>query len=85
LEANGSQAVDNGPTPTQTQRRRQAETPDEDGDVDMEEESQDRGSNSVEQLSKSLVRYALSCELARKPIKRQDINEKGKHPALFCR
>ena len=49
----------------------------------MEEESQDGGSNSVEQLSKGLVRYALSCELARKPIKRQDINEKGIHLALL--
>ncbi|KAF2621218.1 MAGE-domain-containing protein [Macroventuria anomochaeta] len=72
------------PTPTQTQRRRQAETPDEDGDVDMEE-SQKSGSGSLEQLSKSLVRYALSCEFARKPIKRQDVNEKvlGSHARLF--
>ncbi|KAF3036247.1 hypothetical protein E8E11_000453 [Didymella keratinophila] len=77
-------AVDN-PAPPQTQRRRQAETPDEDGDLDMEEESQNGGSNSVEQLSKGLVRYALSCELARKPIKRQDINEKvlGLHTRSF--
>ena len=64
------------PTPTQTQRRRQAETPDEDGDVDVEE-NQSSGSGSIERLSKSLVRYALSCEFARKPIKRQDVNEKG--------
>jgi hypothetical protein len=40
------------------------------------EESQN-GSGSLEQLSKSLVRYALSCEYARKPIKRPDVNEKG--------
>lgn len=39
-------------------------------------ESQDGG--SVGQLSKSLVRYALSCEAARKPIKRQDVNERGR-------
>lgn len=68
----------------QTQRRRQAETPDGDDDVDMEG-SPHGSSNSVESLSKSLVRYALSCELARKPIKRQDINEKGMHPAAICR
>jgi hypothetical protein len=36
------------------------------------------GSGSLEQLSKGLVRYALSCEHSRKPIKRQDISEKGK-------
>ncbi|KAF3040673.1 hypothetical protein E8E12_003411 [Didymella heteroderae] len=74
------------PTPTQTQRRRQAETPDEDGDVDMEEsQSGGSASGSVEQLSKSLVRYALSCELARRPIKRQDVNERvlGSHARLF--
>jgi len=43
----------------------------------MEDDEQDTGSGSVEQLSKSLVRYAISCEHSRKPIKRQDINEKG--------
>ena len=77
--ADHSQAVDrNAPTPTQTQRRRQAGTPDEDGDVDMEE-SQGSGNGSLEHLSKSLVRYALSCEFARKPVKRQDVNEKGRN------
>ena len=74
------QALDHGtPTPTQAQRRRQAETPDE--DEDMEESP--NGGNNMEQLSKSLVRYALSCELARKPIKRQDMNEKGVHLVVF--
>lgn len=43
----------------------------------MEDEEQGGGSGSLEQLSKGLVRYALSCEYSRKPIKRQDINEKG--------
>jgi hypothetical protein len=43
----------------------------------MNEATQDTGSGSLEQLSKGLVRYALSCEHSRKPIKRQDINEKG--------
>jgi hypothetical protein len=38
---------------------------------------QAQGSGSVEQLAKGLVRYALSCEHSRKPIKRADINEKG--------
>ncbi|XPS81443.1 hypothetical protein M3J09_013380 [Ascochyta lentis] len=77
------------PTPTHTQRhRRPADTPDEHGDVDMGA-SQNSNSNSnnstLEQLSKSLVRYALSCEYARKPIKRQDVNERvlGSHARLF--
>jgi hypothetical protein len=43
----------------------------------MDEVTQDTGSGSLEQLSKGLVRYALSCEHSRRPIKRQDINEKG--------
>jgi hypothetical protein len=45
----------------------------------MEDAERDSGgSGSLEQLSKGLVRYALSCEHSRKPIKRQDISEKGK-------
>jgi hypothetical protein len=43
----------------------------------MEDAREDRGSGSLEQLSKGLVRYAISCEYSRKPIKRQDVNEKG--------
>jgi hypothetical protein len=43
----------------------------------MGDEQDDAGGGSLEQLSKGLVRYALSCEHSRKPIKRQDINEKG--------
>jgi hypothetical protein len=66
------------PAPTQTQRRRRDDTPEEDEDVDMEDAiRQAQGSGSVEQLAKGLVRYALSCEHSRKPIKRADINEKG--------
>jgi hypothetical protein len=77
-----SQAIDNAATPTQSQRRRQAATPDADVDMTMEE-SQQTGSGSLEQLSKGLVRYALSCEFARKPIKRQDVNEKGQCTAIW--
>ncbi|KAF2824610.1 MAGE-domain-containing protein [Ophiobolus disseminans] len=70
---------------TPTQRRRRDDTPEEDEDVDMEDDEQESGSGSVEQLSKGLVRYAISCEHSRKPIKRQDINEKvlGSHTRLF--
>ncbi|KAH3996183.1 hypothetical protein HBH98_116570 [Parastagonospora nodorum] len=71
--------------PTQTPRRRRDDTPEEDEDIDMDEATQHTGSGSLEQLSKGLVRYALSCEHSRKPIKRQDINEKvlGSHTRLF--
>lgn len=70
-------ADEDAPTPAQTQRRRRDATPEEDEDVDMEDQEPGRGSGSLEQLSKGLVRYALSCEYSRKPLKRQDINEKG--------
>jgi hypothetical protein len=49
----------------------------------MDGTQQDTGSGSLVQLSKGLVRYALSCEHSRKPIKRQDINEKGEGCAMF--
>lgn len=67
------------PAPTQTlRRRRRDDSPEEDEDVDMEDTIREaQGSGSVEQLAKGLVRYALSCEHSRKPIKRPDINEKG--------
>ncbi len=41
------------------------------------DESQNNGGSSVNQLAKGLIRYALACEYARKPIKRQDVNERG--------
>jgi hypothetical protein len=50
-----------------------AEVPDDlDGDSGA-------GIEGVQHLAKGLVRYALSCEHSRRPIKRQDINEKGLH------
>ncbi|ENI09577.1 hypothetical protein COCC4DRAFT_30265 [Bipolaris maydis ATCC 48331] len=43
------------------------------------------GIEGVQHLAKGLVRYALSCEHSRRPIKRQDINEKvlGSQTRLF--
>ena len=35
------------------------------------------GIDRVPHLAKGLARYALSCEHSRRPIKRQDINERG--------
>lgn len=64
------------PPPTQTQRNRRGDSSEGD-DVD---EARENGnvSGSVQQLAKNLVRYALACEYARRPIRRQDVNEKGK-------
>ncbi|KAL5116845.1 hypothetical protein ACEQ8H_005197 [Pleosporales sp. CAS-2024a] len=79
------QQPEDAPGATPTQQRRRDDTPDDDEHGDMEQATHVSGSGSLEQLSKSLVRYALSCEHSRKPIKRQDINEKvlGSHTRLF--
>lgn len=51
----------------------EASEEDQDGDVDME-----RTGDADDQLVKKLVRYALACEYARIPIKRDGIRDKGK-------
>lgn len=38
------------------------------------------GVSFEDQLAKKLVRYALSCEFSRTPIRRQGIREKGEVP-----
>ncbi|KAI8941244.1 hypothetical protein NX059_002476 [Plenodomus lindquistii] len=80
--------VEEQSTPSQqlTQRpRRREEASDDDEDVDMDQGERGGGSGSLQQLSKGLVRYALACEYSRKPIKRQDVNEKvlGSHTRMF--
>ena len=73
------------PAPTQTQRNRRREDSPEDEDQAMDADmdtQHDYGSGGVQQLSKGLVRYALACEHARKPIKRAEINEKGEHDVV---
>ncbi|KAI1472275.1 MAGE-domain-containing protein [Daldinia caldariorum] len=50
----------------------EASEEDQDGDVDMER----AGDGSEDQLVKKLVRYALACEYARIPIKRDGIRDK---------
>ncbi|KAJ4304855.1 hypothetical protein N0V90_000383 [Kalmusia sp. IMI 367209] len=74
---------DDDPPPTQTQQHRRPDTPDDDEEVDEAEE--ESGSSSIAQLSKNFVRYALACEYARIPIKRQDITQKvlGTHARSF--
>ena len=51
---------------------------DEDEDVDMDEADTTRaGGTEEQQLVAKLVRYALACEYARIPIKRDGIRDKG--------
>ncbi|OTB12886.1 hypothetical protein K445DRAFT_320716 [Daldinia sp. EC12] len=50
----------------------EASEEDQDGDVDMER----TGDGTEDQLVKKLVRYALACEYARIPIKRDGIRDK---------
>ncbi|KAI0848227.1 MAGE-domain-containing protein [Daldinia vernicosa] len=50
----------------------ESESEDQDGDVDMEK----TGDGTEDQLVKKLVRYALACEYARIPIKRDGIRDK---------
>ncbi|KAI1771619.1 MAGE-domain-containing protein [Hypoxylon cercidicola] len=59
------------------------EDQDGDGDVDMER----AGDSTDDQLVKKLVRYALACEYARIPIKRDGIRDKvlGNNPRSFKR
>lgn len=75
---------DNSLATPSRQRRRTAES-DEEVDFDAVEEEQNSGSGSTAQLSKKLVRYALSCEYARVTIKRADISSKvlGSHSRKF--
>ncbi|KAI1417142.1 MAGE-domain-containing protein [Hypoxylon sp. FL1857] len=56
---------------------------DQDGDADMKRD----GDGTEDQLVKKLVRYALACEYARIPIRRDGIREKvlGSHPRSFKR
>lgn len=54
-------------------------------DEDVEDTAMDmdpRAAGGFEnQLAKKLVRYALSCEFSRTPIRRQAIREKGMAPS----
>ena len=42
------------------------------------------GGGFEDQLAKKLVRYALSCEFSRTPIRRQGIREKGRSRTPSC-
>ncbi|KAF2274942.1 MAGE-domain-containing protein [Westerdykella ornata] len=69
---------DDIPTPSQQRSGAREQYPDRSADAeDGEEEYGGHASGSTAQLAKSLVRYALACEYARIPIKRQDVAQKG--------
>ncbi|KAI0886095.1 MAGE-domain-containing protein [Annulohypoxylon maeteangense] len=68
---------------TQARRRRQSRRNNERDDSDVSEEDQDgdvemgrTGDGAEDQLVKKLVRYALACEYARIPIRRDGIRDK---------
>ncbi|KAF2502860.1 MAGE-domain-containing protein [Lophium mytilinum] len=73
--APAAQATQQKQRGTQQTRRQQSPASDAEDFVDGEEggESDDA---SIQQLAKNLVRYALSCEYARVPLRRQDISTK---------
>ena len=55
---------------------RQSDSPD-DGDSEGDATMGDVGGDSTKDLIKKLVRYAISCEQSRTPIRREGIREKG--------
>lgn len=61
-----------------TSRYRPADQESEDdGDRDVPMDGSFANDNADEQLVKKLVRYALACEYARLPIRRDGIRERG--------
>jgi len=56
--------------------RRQSDSPD-DGDGEGDATMGAVGGDSTKDLIKKLVRYAISCEHSRTPIRREGIREKG--------
>jgi hypothetical protein len=70
-------------------RRRDSPAADSDGYVEDGSAIQagDAGGGGVnhEQLVKKFVRYALACEYARQPIRRQEVNTKGLARILYLR
>jgi hypothetical protein len=83
-ESEGEEQSEEEPTRgTQRQRVQAPANDDSDEESDLEnggliarEELED-GENSKDQFVKKLVRYALACEYARLPIRRDGIKDKG--------
>lgn len=57
---------------TQRQQRRRSSSSSVPSDRDIDEEEERNGS-AIDQLARKLVRYAVSCEYSRRPIRRDDI------------
>ncbi|GIZ39306.1 hypothetical protein CKM354_000269400 [Cercospora kikuchii] len=72
-EESASPSPERSPEPA-TQRRRTQGNDDEDSAFAGDHGQTQNGSN--DELAKKLVRLALACEYGRRPIRRQDINEK---------
>lgn len=75
---------DNGHDESIVSRRGQARRANDSAESDASEDEQDDGDNmdrsgdgAEDQLVNKLVRYALACEYARIPIKRDGIRDKG--------
>jgi hypothetical protein len=70
--------------PRQQRRNGRAEDDDddeaeaEDSDNDMDEDAPSAEQSADNLLAKKLVRYALSCDYSRIPIRRDGIKERGK-------
>lgn len=63
---------------TQTQRPGNGSADEDEDANDTTMDIDARGGGFEGQLAKKLVRYALSCEFSRTPIRRQGIREKGR-------
>lgn len=70
---------DDSPRPRQRRNRNQSDDEDEDASADesMEVDGGDTQQSADDILAKKLVRYALSCEYARVPLRRDGIKERG--------
>lgn len=83
INANGVQRDDaeddESPRPRQRRNRNESEDEDEDASADesMEVDGGAEQQSADDILAKKLVRYALSCEYARVPIRRDGIKERG--------
>ncbi|KAH8662045.1 MAGE family-domain-containing protein [Xylariales sp. PMI_506] len=77
------------PRPRQPRREREPDDSAQESDVDEDGDVDISGTHSADeaQLVKKLVRYALACEYARTPIRRDGIREKvlGNNARLFKR
>lgn len=70
--------------PTQRQNRDESDEEPEGGSEDDMDVDTQPGNSVDDQLAKKLVRYALSCEYSRTPIRRDGIKERGMAHSSSC-